>query len=80
MKTEQQINSHLTDQQKQIFRFWLQKQYSERSRKNPSYSLRAFAGLLKLDASTVSQILSGKRAPSKKSLMLICQIGNTTPS
>lgn len=47
-------------------RCWLQKEFTDRSRKNPRYSLRSFAKLLELDASTVSQILAGKRKVSGK--------------
>lgn len=72
-------NSHLTDSQRLKFRLWLQKQFSEKSKKNPRYSLRAFANFLGLDASTVSQILSGKRAPSKKASLAICEKLSAVP-
>lgn len=48
------------------FRAWLDQQFQERRSKNSRFSLRAFAKLLKMDASTVGQILSGKRNTSLK--------------
>ncbi|MGZ3692749.1 MAG: TIGR02147 family protein [Bdellovibrionota bacterium] len=48
------------------FRWWLQKEFTDRSRKNPRFSLRSFAKLLEMDASSVSQILAGKRKISPK--------------
>lgn len=71
--TESPKNSHLNELQRAQFRLWLQKQFTDRCQKNPRYSLRAFAQLLNLDASTVSQILSGKRAPSRKASLEICE-------
>lgn len=47
-------------------RLWLSVEYTKRKSKNPSYSIRAFANFLKLDASTLSQVLSGKRQISGK--------------
>lgn len=70
---------HLTDQQRLRFRLWLQKQFTDRCQKNTRYSLRAFAGLLDVDASTISQILSGKRSPSKNSLVRICEKLSASP-
>lgn len=55
------------------FRFWLQDQFTQRCKQNPRYSLRAFANLLKMDASTISQILAGKRKASTKVIQQICQ-------
>lgn len=50
----------------------LQKIFAERSRKNPKYSLRAFANSLELDSSTLSAILRGKRPlTTKMALKLI---------
>ncbi len=48
------------------FSEWLQREYLNRRVKNQSYSIRSFARYLKLDPSTVSQLLSGKRKPSQK--------------
>lgn len=76
---ESSKNTHLTDQQRLRFRLWLQKQFTDRCQKNPRYSLRAFAGLLGVDASTISQILSGKRSLSKKGLVSICEKLSATP-
>ncbi|MGE3261541.1 MAG: TIGR02147 family protein [Bacteriovoracia bacterium] len=56
----QQVNNALD------FRWWLQKEFTDRSRKNPRFSLRSFAKLLDMDASSVSQILAGKRRISPK--------------
>jgi uncharacterized protein (TIGR02147 family) len=48
------------------FRVYLQSELTRRCKQNPRYSLRAFAALLKMDPSSVSQILSGKRNASRK--------------
>ncbi len=72
-------NFHLNDQQRLKFKLWLQKQFTDRCQKNSRYSLRAFSGLIDLDASTVSQILAGKRAPSQKAMMKICEKLSATP-
>lgn len=47
----------------------LKTEFAKRSEKNPSYSLRAFARSLKLDSSTLSALLSGKRALSYKTAL-----------
>lgn len=44
----------------------LKKTFSERSRKNPQYSLRSFARSLEIDSSTLSAILRGKRPLTAK--------------
>lgn len=64
----------------QKFQVWLQKEFSEKCRKNPRYSLRAFARLLEMDASSVSQILSGKRRVSHKVLHKVCDRLSTPPT
>ncbi len=80
MQTQEVVkNSHLNEQQRLKFRLWLQKQFTDRCQRNPRYSLRAFAGLIGLDASTVSQILVGKRAPSKNALIRICDHLSASP-
>lgn len=61
------------------FRFWLQRQFTDRCKRNPRYSLRAFAKSLTLDASTLSQILSGKRIISKKIMQTLCNRLLATP-
>lgn len=63
-----------------VFRLWLQKQFAERCKRNSRYSLRAFAHYLSLDASSLSQILSGKRRLSKKGIQKICDKLPTSPS
>jgi uncharacterized protein (TIGR02147 family) len=62
------------------FRFWLQNQFSRRCKKNSKYSLRAFARLLRMDASSVSQILLGKRKVSIKLIKSICEILCANPT
>jgi uncharacterized protein (TIGR02147 family) len=58
---------------------WLQRQFTERCKKNPRYSLRAFAKFLSIDPSSLSQILSGKRPLSKKNVQAICQKLSANP-
>ena len=48
------------------FRDWLSKEFTGRCRRNPKYSIRAFAQLLDMNSSSVSQLLSGKRKASAK--------------
>lgn len=55
----------LTEGERRKFRLWLQQCFTERCKRNPRYSLRAFARNLEVDPSTLSQVLSGKRALSK---------------
>jgi len=43
------------------FRTLLHQELADRCKRNPSYSLRAFAAQLEIDASTLSKILKGKR-------------------
>jgi uncharacterized protein (TIGR02147 family) len=62
------------------YRQWLRQELVERCRQNPSYSLRAFAKLLRLDPSTVSQLLSGRRNASAKLLAKICERLHATPA
>jgi uncharacterized protein (TIGR02147 family) len=50
------------------YQIWLQSEFEKRVKVNPRYSLRAFARLLQLDPSTVSQLLSGKRRASNNML------------
>lgn len=52
------------NEERDDFRAWLDQQFQERRAKNSRFSLRAFGKLLKMDASTVGQILSGKRNTS----------------
>jgi uncharacterized protein (TIGR02147 family) len=66
-------DKELIHSEREIFRLWLQKQFAERCKKNARYSLRAFAKFLELDASSLSQILSGKRRLSKKATLNMCE-------
>lgn len=54
------------------FRIWLQSELIQRCKRNPRYSLRSFATLLDLDASSVSQMISGKRKASPAMINKIC--------
>ena len=49
----------------------LMEEFSRRRRKNPRYSLRAFASSLEIEHSTLSQLLRGKRAITWKSIRRI---------
>jgi transcriptional regulator with XRE-family HTH domain len=46
----------------ELFRVAIQKEFIERCRKNPAYSLRAFAKYLEIDQSFLSKLLKGQRA------------------
>lgn len=61
------------------FRLYLQSELARRCKRNPRYSLRAFAEFLKMDASSVSQILSGKRNASTKVIKHITSALGTHP-
>lgn len=50
------------------FRTFLRNELLRRTKKNPSYSLRAFAAALGMDASTLSKILNGKRPIGRKTI------------
>lgn len=69
----------LTDEDRNAFRYWLQRQLTERCKKNPLYSLRSFAKFLAMDPSSLSQILSGKRSLSKKTILAISTRLTITP-
>ncbi len=64
--------SAVSEDQRVHFRLWLQRQFTERCKRNSRYSLRAFAKNLGMDHSSLSQILSGKRSLSKKSTQILC--------
>lgn len=53
------------------YRLWLLQELTERTRRNPAYSLRAFSKSLGISAPSLSQILSGKRPLSRKSALKI---------
>jgi Ni,Fe-hydrogenase I small subunit len=69
----------LTEAEKNRFRLWLQRQFTERCKRNARYSLRAFAKSLDIDASSLSQILGAKRPLSKKAMLSICEKLSATP-
>lgn len=80
METEKKTSKTLTPtDDKYHFRLWLQRQFTERCKRNARYSLRAFAKYLNMDASSLSQILSGKRPLSKKTMQAICDKLSATP-
>jgi len=60
-------------------RLWLSSEFTKRRNKNQNYSLRAFSALIKLDPSTVSQILSGKRHISSKIVVHLTEILGVDP-
>lgn len=68
-----------TSEYESNYRLWLQKELTDRCKKNTAYSLRAFSRLLKLDPSTVSQLLSGKRKPSIKLINYLCDALSASP-
>ena len=55
------------------FREFLNTELTRRKKKNPQYSLRAFAKALHLSPAQLSQILSGKRNVTMKVVDLICE-------
>ena len=68
METYSNNKTQVTETERTNFRLWLQRQLTDRCKRNPRYSLRAFAKSLEVDPSTLSQILSGKRALTKRSI------------
>jgi uncharacterized protein (TIGR02147 family) len=64
--------SHAPDSGPKDFRFFLQEELVRRCKKNPRFSLRAFARTLDVEASALSKILNGKRALTKKMLHRMC--------
>ncbi|RYZ92364.1 MAG: TIGR02147 family protein [Proteobacteria bacterium] len=63
----------LSADERTSFRLWLQREFTERCKRNARFSLRAFAKMLDLDPSSLSQILSGKRPVSRKSVKTIAE-------
>ena len=53
------------------YRLWLVQELTARTRRNPAYSLRAFARSLGVSAPSLSQILSGKRPLSRRAALKI---------
>jgi len=61
------------------YRMWLLQELTERTRRNPSYSLRAFARSLGVSAPSLSQVLSGKRPLSRKAALRIIDRCSLSP-
>jgi uncharacterized protein (TIGR02147 family) len=61
------------------FRNYLQHEFAKRMDKNSSYSLRAFAGHLKINHATLSSILSGKRSLTPKTATKLAVALNLSP-
>lgn len=51
---------------------WLQSEFDSRCKRNPRYSLRAFAQLLEIDPSSLSQYMHNKRKASNKMIQRFC--------
>lgn len=64
------MNSHAMEAD---LRLYLQTELTQRCKRNPRYSLRAFAEYLQMDASSISQIISGKRRASTKVIEKIAE-------
>ena len=62
------------------FRFFLQQEFFQRQRRNPRYSLRAFARDLELSPSTLSEILNGRHRPQAATIGKICQRLSLAPA
>lgn len=69
-----QSSSHQPD-----FRLFLKEELAQRCKKNPAYSLRAFAKLVGLSHPTLSQVLSGKRPLSRKAMLKIVDALSLSP-
>lgn len=59
---------------------WLSEQLEVRRKKNPAYSLRAFARSLNLPAASLSQIMLGKRPLTLKTAMRIADRFDLSPN
>lgn len=79
MKTTAPFTNTQPSSENADFRIWLQQQFTARCKRNPRYSLRAFAQLIKMDASSVSQIFAGKRKASTKVITNVCDILGANP-
>ena len=64
--------NYLNSNQSVDYRIWLQNHFDVRTKRNARYSLRAFARLLEIDPSSLSQILAGRRGVSLKLLNKFC--------
>jgi plasmid maintenance system antidote protein VapI len=82
METEKIVNEILHEPKQAVptdFRSWLQKEFTQRCKRNPRYSLRAMARLIGMDSSSLSQILSGKRRVSNKLAERLCDRLGASP-
>ncbi len=61
------------------YRLWLCDEFTARCKRNPSYSIRSFSNLLKIDSSSLSKILSGSRKLSPKKLSSYIDIIGADP-
>jgi transcriptional regulator with XRE-family HTH domain len=68
------VPQQLSDESNADFRLYLQRELMDRCKRNPKYSLRSFAKALKLDHSTLSQLLRGSRSLTPK---MIIRVGKT---
>ena len=68
-----QNQSDLTNARPKDFRLFLQHELIKRCKKNPSFSVRAFALLLGIENSALSKILSGKRQLTGKMVLRLGQ-------
>lgn len=55
------------------YRSWLKSEYETRRATNPRFSLRSFARYLGISPTTLSEIFSAKRHPSKNNTQLIAK-------
>jgi uncharacterized protein (TIGR02147 family) len=62
------------------FKNYLRSELIRRCKKNPKYSIRAFAKALEMDASTLAKILNGKRPIGKKATEKITQKLGLSPA
>ncbi|MES2769983.1 MAG: DUF4423 domain-containing protein [Bdellovibrionota bacterium] len=67
------------DTKNEEFRLLLQQEFAHRTAKNPNYSLRSFARYLDFDHSSLSGILSGKRAITHKTIQKLSPKLNLKP-
>lgn len=63
------METYVTNEIKTLdYRYWLCDEFTSRCKRNPRYSIRSFANLLKVDSSSLSKILSGTRKISPRML------------
>ena len=63
----------------QAFRLYLQEELAARCRRNPKYSLRAFASGLMMDPSTLAKVLNGKRALGPRAILRLSEYLDLRP-